>query len=1258
MRSASARRRRGEKRLGTRPFRRAASALGPVVAVLAFCASQASAQPPRVFSSSFGQTGSGAGQLSGPQGIAVSASTGQVYVVDRSNNRVDVFDAEGKFIETWGWGVKDGAKEFEKCTSGCLPGIAGTGRGQFKAPEAIAIDNSSSAGDASAGDVYVGANSASKAPDVMKFSATGEPLVRLPASKEEGKVNGVAVDGSGNVWLYRALEETGEIEGFSNKAANKSLEETIFPEITCAEPGFAVDAKGEGFYLNHQRQVEESCPLNLSEAPVNTAKVNRSGEAQYQAVDLENTTGVAVDLSSGELLVDNVTTVAAFSASGQLLDRFGSGNLTAGGYVAVNPTTRTVYVVEPGANKVDIFTQPASAPAVESVSSRNLTPTSAALSAQIDPNGADTHYFFQYGTAECKTNAAACTDVPAPPGNDLGSSFLPQTATVEVSGLQPSTIYYYRVLAENGDGSAEGAGSFTTLPTAAGVLADNRAWELVSPSEKHGATVEPIGAEGAPQGGLVQASESGAAITYLTNSAIGSNVEGNRPPESPQIVSTRSSSAWASQDVVTPHTKAEGVIGREPGEYRLFSNDLSAAILEPIGIEGVTSLQEPPLVPGVEKEQRDLYRRNNGSCPANCYQPLVTSTNNTGNPNFGGKLEFLGASSDANHVVLGSEVALLAGTPEEEHPNLYESNAGKAPGESGTLQLVNILPDGKLQSGTAATDIAIFGTEVGQGRSVRNAVSSDGSHVVWSTEAGNRLYLRDTATGETIQLNQVEEGSGIHEPEEEETELDQVRFQTASTDGSKVFFTDTARLTASSRLEPTEPESPRDLYECEIVVTPKLKCNLTDLTPDQNAGEAAGVQGVVLGASDNGSYAYFVANGVLASGATRGNCTETGGAGQQCNLYVYGPDPNHPGQFTTRLIAILSGEDGPTWLIGGESEPNLPRLSSRVSPSGQYLAFMSNSSLTGYNNVDANPEAKGARDEEVFLYDATANRLACASCNPSGQAPTGVFDTPQAGEGIGLLVDREQIWTGHWLAASVPGWTGLNNHKSLYQSRYVSDEGRLFFNGADPLTAPPPGAVVSRQETINGKPTQVGVENVYQYEPSGLGSCDHGAACVSLISSGTSAKESAFMDAGRTGNDTFFVTGQPLVGAEHETNLSLYDARVCTSESPCINSEEANPRPCESTDTCRPGPAPHTTFNPPPTGGSSPAEPAPKQGALPNKTVVKPLTRAQKLALALKSCRKKYKGKHKSKRRASCERQARKAFGPPKHKATHKKAKK
>ena len=74
----------------------------------------------------------------------------------------------------------------------------------------------------------------------------------------------------------------------------------------------------------------------------------------------------------------------------------------------------------------------------------------------------------------------------------------------------------------------------------------------------------------------------------------------------------------------------------------------------------------------------------------------------------------------------------------------------------------------------------------------------------------------------------------------------------------------------------------------------QLKCDLTDLSVDTNPGEErAAVQGSVVAASEDGSFVYFVANGVLGDGAehgaSTGNCRDenkNGGPGETCNLYV------------------------------------------------------------------------------------------------------------------------------------------------------------------------------------------------------------------------------------------------------------------------------------------------------------------------------------------------------------------------------------
>ena len=84
-----------------------------------------------------------------------------------------------------------------------------------------------------------------------------------------------------------------------------------------------------------------------------------------------------------------------------------------------------------------------------------------------------------------------------------------------------------------------------------------------------------------------------------------------------------------------------------------------------------------------------------------------------------------------------------------------------------------------------------------------------------------------------------------------------------------------------------------------------------------------------------------------------------------------------------------------------------------------------------------------------------------ASCDPTGARPVGVHDSEE------LLVDRSSIWRDHWLAGSVPAWRETGGVRTLYQPRYLSDNGRVFFDSSDALVP---------QDTN-------GLEDVYEYEP-------------------------------------------------------------------------------------------------------------------------------------------------------------------------------
>jgi hypothetical protein len=207
---------------------------------------------------------------------------------------------------------------------------------------------------------------------------------------------------------------------------------------------------------------------------------------------------------------------------------------------------------------------------------------------------------------------------------------------------------------------------------------------------------------------------------------------------------------------------------------------------------------------------------------------------------------------------------------------------------------------------------------------------------------------------------------------------------------------------------------------------------------------------------------------------------------------------------------------------------------------------MSRGSLTGYDNTDA---ASGEADQEVFLYDSTANagagELRCVSCNPSGARPLGRALAVKGLEGL-------------WAAARIPTW-----QSQLHGSRVLSEDGqRLYFNSFEGLVS----------HDTNGQ------EDVYQWEAPGSGDCtqespsfiESSGGCLSLISSGESPNGSELVDIGANGDDVFFKTSAGLVPQDSGL-IDVYDARVDGGFPP----PEEPQGPCEGEACAPPAAAPN-----------------------------------------------------------------------------------
>jgi hypothetical protein len=211
---------------------------------------------------------------------------------------------------------------------------------------------------------------------------------------------------------------------------------------------------------------------------------------------------------------------------------------------------------------------------------------------------------------------------------------------------------------------------------------------------------------------------------------------------------------------------------------------------------------------------------------------------------------------------------------------------------------------------------------------------------------------------------------------------------------------------------------------------------------------------------------------------------------------------------TSTFIATLGGGDDGTGSFppAGDWAASSSDRTAQVTPDGQYLAFMSNLSLTGYDNTPLEGTCgaeSGSVCFEVFQYDSATGRVVCASCNPSGSRPLGDSRLP-------WVQDTDSVGT-------------------IPQPRALSDNGRVFFDSQDAL---------SPYDT-NGD-----TEDVYEWEPDGLGSCAQSDGCVFLISPGTSTSPSSFLGGDPSGENAFFTTRERLVRQDEDDLIDVYDARV------------------------------------------------------------------------------------------------------------------
>ncbi|MCA9963880.1 MAG: CSLREA domain-containing protein [Anaerolineales bacterium] len=160
----------------------------------------------------WGTGGGSESQFNFPTYLAVS-DAGLVYVSDTNNNRIQRFDSNGNFQRMWGRGVDDGAGTFQICTATCQAGTlvssGGVGDGEMKHPRGLTIDDD--------GNLFVADTEYHR---LQQFTADGTFLFKWGVfGGAEGEFvlpYDVTIDTLGNIsvtdWLNDRVQKFGSID--------------------------------------------------------------------------------------------------------------------------------------------------------------------------------------------------------------------------------------------------------------------------------------------------------------------------------------------------------------------------------------------------------------------------------------------------------------------------------------------------------------------------------------------------------------------------------------------------------------------------------------------------------------------------------------------------------------------------------------------------------------------------------------------------------------------------------------------------------------------------------------------------------------------------------------------------------------------------------------------------------------------------------------------------------------------------------------
>jgi YD repeat-containing protein len=1161
----------------------------------------------------FGTFGSAAGLTEKPENVAVDYSDGTLYVADRGNNRVDVFDSAGNFIRAFGWGVADGvSSQPQTCSATCFTGVAGAGKGQFDGLTGIAVDNDSTS--SSYRDVYV----LDENHRVQKFSPSGEFILMFGSGVNKSTGKDICTAASGNTC---GIGATGGGEGQIN----------IRTDPIAVGPGGSVYVGdsvpiGNGEFSTRIEKFEPSGAV-IGEIPLSGSRplyglaVNSAGDFYVSREGTEGirhydaagnpistldtglwTTTLAIDPADNLFASqrDGSPAVGEYDVTGNIVRRFGyQVDADAVGLAPFHTSAGDLFLSEgwTGEETGKLFHIPFPPPgplvmptlrpgAVGGSRATKASPignATATFHAYVNPEGKASTVHFEYVTQKgFDEGGFSSPATKSTPEIAVGSDFVMHQATLQATGLTPETVFHFRAVASNADGSNAGpAATFETLPPLQ--IDAVYATEVGPDSARLNATVNPLGI---PATGYFEYVDDAA---YQETGFEGASEIPNISAGAPEIVfgsaeapvtrgvsldSLAADTIYHYRIVVT-NPLIEPIVGPERS-FRTFpqpvpvSTDCANKAFRTGASAGLPDCRAYEMVSPVDKNNGDVFAPSlffytgldQSAVDGNSltYSSYRAFDQPAGGPFVSQYLSSRGAGGWSNRSISPPQGPKQLGGFHVDNLNsqyqIFSDDLSRgllwsdsyqqlAPGASdGVMNLYRRESD----SGAYSPIITVkpphaYGGTIPHLR----GESSDGSHVLFNA--------RDNLTPDAPDL--PSEISQLYESFEGEVRLVSIlpnglpskvtsvpgfvnnasydwsdrqgnTLHAISEDGTRIFW--------------TALEGSADLGHLYVRIDGQETVDVSKSSGVHYDAAAADGSKVLFRASAGNLYEFAVdsrTKTLIASGVTgvlgasddasrvyfvSKQALAAGANAGKMNLYL-------ADNGTLTFVATLSDRDGTS--SSGYPAPVARELTlhtARVTPDGAHVAFMSTASLTGYDNTDA---VSGEADAEVYLYDADTQELQCVSCNPSGARPVGR-----------RLLGPNRTPSNVWAAGRIQPF-----QTQLHGPHLLSDDGsRLFFESFEALVP---------QDT-NGK------QDVYEWERVGAGDCTEPEGCVRLISSGTGHDYSELVDASADGRDVFIRTSASLLSQDPGL-VDIYDAREGGGFAP----PPAPPGPCEG-DACQP----------------------------------------------------------------------------------------